>query len=202
MWLAWCCGASCKDALAGGSFITLDASHPGGETRGARGVLPLSWLLRTQHCWTLGPDYREQWREFRFWPPHNEGADHIRLPGGRGPGLRQMGHWEVTVRTPLLPLFTWCQILDHLSLWPSLLFLWNEDKGTGELSGANERKEGDKVLSFASGLFFFLSFFLPKAQERKSERGGLKAWRRTHSSSSGSLGWELNEEEMLEITAV
>lgn len=38
---ARCCGASCKHALAGGSFITLNATHPGSETRGSKGFLLL-----------------------------------------------------------------------------------------------------------------------------------------------------------------
>lgn len=41
MCLARCCGASCKHALAGSSFITLDATHPGSETRGSKGFLLL-----------------------------------------------------------------------------------------------------------------------------------------------------------------
>lgn len=44
VWLAWCCGASCKHALAGGSFITLDGTHPVGETRGIKGRY-YSWRI-------------------------------------------------------------------------------------------------------------------------------------------------------------
>lgn len=52
--LAKCCGASCKHALAGGSFITLDGTHPVDETRGSKESY-YSLRIPRNKVWIMGP---------------------------------------------------------------------------------------------------------------------------------------------------
>lgn len=54
MRLACSRGASCKHAPAGGSFITLDTTHPVGETRGNKESYSSTGILRNK-VWIIGP---------------------------------------------------------------------------------------------------------------------------------------------------
>lgn len=54
MRLACSRGASCKHAPAGGSFITLDTTHPVSETRGNKESYSSTGILRNK-VWIIGP---------------------------------------------------------------------------------------------------------------------------------------------------
>lgn len=103
VWLAWCCGASCKHALAGGSFIILDATYPVRETRGNRGDYHPSQIPRNT-VWIMGTLYLRVHHEgVQVATPNTNVREltTIHQPGSSGQGLGQTRHLEVSLLVPI-----------------------------------------------------------------------------------------------------